>query len=254
MNLKKKLANPDRRLSMEVCTIPSAVVTQAIAATGTDAVIIDQEHGAVGREALHAMIAATAGTECAPLVRIVEYSAANVKVALDMGAEGIVFPLVKTADDVRNCVSALRYPPKGLRGWGPFIGHSRWQTPVTDYLPTHGENIVCCILIETPEAVENIAEIFAVDGVDMAVVAPFDLSATLGIFGQFDHPKFLEAVARIETEAFKSGIPLSGGPVRSGEEAEALFAKGYRVIAGFDILRLKASVATSVAWARGDRP
>lgn len=250
MNLKKKLGDPGKRLSMEVCTIPSPVVTQAIAAAGTDAVIIDQEHGAVGRESLHAMVAATAGTDCAPLVRIVEYSAANVKVALDMGAEGIVFPLAKTAEDVRNCVASLRYPPKGIRGWGPFIGHSRWHTPIMDYLPTLGENTVCCILIETPEAVENIDEIFDVEGVDFAVVAQFDLSTTLGISGQFAHPEFLESVATIEKAAFKSGIPLCGGPVRSSEEAEEFFAKGYRIIGGFDILRLKASIQETVAWVR----
>lgn len=115
MKLKSKLADPQTRLSGEVCTIPSAVVTQAIAAAGADLVIIDQEHGAVGREAMHAMIAATAGTDCAPLVRIAEMGAANVKVALDMGAEGIVFPMVRTAQEATQCVASTRYPPYGTR-------------------------------------------------------------------------------------------------------------------------------------------
>ncbi len=250
MTLKRKLADPSRRLTTNVCVIPSAVVTQAIAAAGCDAVIIDQEHGAVGQTELHAMIAATAGTDCAPLVRVPEIGAAHVKRALDMGAEGVVFPLARTADDVRAAVETLRYPPDGVRGWGPFIAHSRWGAPMMDYLPKLGDQIVCGLLFETPEAVENIEDICAVEGVDFAIVAQFDLSTTLGVPGQFDHPDFLDAVARIEKAAFAAGLPLGGGLVSSQAEADAMFARGYRLLGGFDILRLKASVAQSVAWAR----
>jgi len=253
MTLKQKLADHQRRLTADVCVIPSAVVTQAIAAAGSDAVIIDQEHGAVGQEQLHAMIAATAGTGCAPLVRIAEMGAANVKRALDMGAEGIVFPLIRTAADARNCVATLRYPPAGVRGWGPFVAHSRWQVPLMEYLPKMADQMVCCLLLETVEAVHNIDEICAVDGVDLAIIAQFDLSTTLGISGQFDHPDFRAAVARLEHALLAAGIPLGGGPARSRVEADALFARGYRLIAGFDVLRLKASVAETVSWARQDR-
>jgi 4-hydroxy-2-oxoheptanedioate aldolase len=249
MRLKEKLRDPNRCLTTEVCVIPSAVVTQAAAAAGADAVIIDEEHGAVDFATLHAMIAATAGTDCAPLVRIPENRAAHVKRALDMGAEGIVFPLVRTAEEARECVSYLRYPPEGVRGWGPFIAHSRLQTPLLDYLPSKGKDVVCCLLFETPEAVENIEEICAVDGIDCAIIARFDLSTTLGLSGQFDHPKFAAAVERIEAAAFKAGIPLGGGPIASREDVDDLYAKGYRMIGGFDVLRLKASVATSVEWA-----
>ncbi|MFK8034908.1 MAG: HpcH/HpaI aldolase/citrate lyase family protein [Hyphomicrobiales bacterium] len=250
MQLKQKLENSDRKISMEICVIPSAVVTQAIASVGVDAVIIDQEHGAVGREALHAMIAATAGTECAPLVRISEMGDANVKHALDMGAEGIVFPLVKTAEDARNCVASMRYPSNGARGWGPFIAHSRWQTPIMEYLPNLGERTVCCLLLETKESLDNLDAILAVEGVDCVFVAQFDLSTSLGVSGQFDHPDFKAAVAKIEAAALNAKVPLGGGPARSKEEADALFVRGYRMIAGFDVLRLKASVAASLEWTK----
>jgi len=250
MTLKRKLADARRRLTMEVAVIPSAVVTQAIAAAGADAVIIDQEHGAAGQEALHAMIAATAGTECAPLVRIPEMGAAHVKRALDMGAEGIVFPLIRNADDARACVASVRYPLAGVRGWGPFIAHSRWQVPLMDYLPSLSGHVVCCLLLETADAVRNIDEICAVEGIDCAIVAQFDLSTTLGLPGQFDHPEFQAAVTRIERSAFKAGIPLGAGPARSRQEAEALFARGYRILANFDVLRLKASVSETAGWAR----
>ena len=115
--MKQRLRNGET-LAGYVATIPSAVSVQAIAAAGADFLVIDQEHGAVGPESLHAMIAATAGTRCAPLVRVPRRDEAWVKPALDLGAEGIVFPQVRTAEDATECVSLLRYPPGGRRGWG----------------------------------------------------------------------------------------------------------------------------------------
>ena len=249
MKFKEKLHNADLFMTMEVCVIPSAVVTQAIASAGADAVLIDQEHGAIDIGALHAMIAATAGTNCSPLVRIPEIGAAHVKRALDMGAEGIVFPLVRTADDAQACVSMINYPPNGQRGWGPFIAHSRWKVPLMDYLSTANNKIVCILLIETTEALENIESICAVSGIDCAFIAKFDLSTSMGISGQFDHPRFLEAITKIQQAVLRSGIPLGGGPARTQEEAHNLFSRGYRLIAGFDLLYLKNSVSQSSSWA-----
>jgi len=250
MELREKLKNPNKVLSMELCLIPSALVTQAIAAAGADAVIIDQEHGAIDIGSLHSMVAATAGTKCAPLVRVPGIDSSHVKLALDMGAEGIVFPLIKNQDEARACVSMIRYPPNGIRGWGPFIAQSRWQLPLMNYLPSVDKKIVCIILIETNEAVENIEEICRIDGIDCIFLAKFDLSSALGVAGNFDHPKFKESVRRVEESVLRSGIPLGGGPANTETDAKQLIAKGYRVIAGFDLLRLKSSVEKSISWYR----
>ena len=154
-----------------LATIPSAVSVQAIAAAGADWVVIDQEHGAVGPENLHAMIAATAGTRCAPLVRVPMRDEAWVKPALDLGAEGIMFPLVGNAEDAADCVALTRYPPRGRRRWGPFVAHARWGVGLFGYLPQRGEEVVCMLLIETRAAVENIEAICRVEGIDGMVVA-----------------------------------------------------------------------------------
>ena len=252
MKLKEKLADPTYKICSELCVIPSATVTQALAATGIDSLIIDQEHAATNPETLHAMIAATQGTDCAPLVRVVDHSPANVKLALDLGAEGIVFPLVRTPEEAAHCVATMRYPPEGVRGWGAFVAHSRWGTSVPAYLPEYGDKTVCCLLIETPEAVENIDAIFATEGVDMAVVALFDLSTTLGVSGQFQHPKVLEAVEKIEKAAKRVGMPLGGPFASTKSEVDALFARGYRIAAGVDLLQLKGMVAKLVADVRSD--
>lgn len=247
-SLKEKLQNDNKVLIGTVCTIPSATVTQAIAASGVDMVIIDLEHGAVDYASAHAMIAATAGTECAPLVRVAENNEVHVKRVLDLGAEGIVFPLINTGEDAKRAVASLRYPPRGTRGFGPFLAQSRWQTSLPHYQADIEDKLVCCLLIETVEALANIDEICAVEGVDFAVLAPFDLSTSLGISGQFGHPDFLAAQKKIEQAAKKSGLPL-GGNALVKEQADALIARGYRMIGGFDILWLRQKAEELAGWA-----
>jgi 4-hydroxy-2-oxoheptanedioate aldolase len=245
--LKEKLTSSDAVLSTQVCVIPSAVVSQAIAATGIDCIVIDQEHGPIDYEALHAMIASTQGTSCAALVRVPEVSESYVKRALDAGAEGICFPMIRTASDAERCVSSMRYAPSGKRGWGPFVAHSRWRVPLFDYVQFSGQAMVCMLLIETPDAVENIDAICAVDGVDCLILAPFDLSTELGISGQLGHPKMVAAAMRVERAAMKAGIPL-GGVAATKEAAQELIRRKYRMVCGFDLLLLKSAVIQSRGW------
>jgi 4-hydroxy-2-oxoheptanedioate aldolase len=250
VELKSKLLDQARLLASEMCIIPSPTLAQAVASTGVDLIIIDREHAATNNETLHAMIMATQGTDSAAMVRVIDHNPANVKLALDMGAEGIMFPLVRTADEAAACVASMRYPPKGIRGWGAFVAHSRWGVPPMDYLPTFGDKTVCCLLIETSEAVRNIDAIFAVDGVDMAFVAPFDLSTSLGVSGQFDHPDYREAVGEIEAAAMAAKIPLGGGPANTEAEVDTLCSRGCRAFGGFDVFQIKRAVGELVEFVK----
>jgi 4-hydroxy-2-oxoheptanedioate aldolase len=228
--------------------IPSPVVTQAIAAAGMDLVMIDREHGPIDRESMQAMIASTAGTDCAAFVRVPAIDGGEVKAALDAGAEGIVYPLVRTAVDAEACVSFMRYPPVGVRGWGPFVAHSRFQTSLRDYPSEVAPQLTCCLLIETVEAVENIDVIVRVEGVDLVVVAPFDLSAALGRPGAFDAPEFMRAVAAVERAAGDRGMPL-GAAAFAREQAISRIGKGYRVLFhGYDVLVLKDQIEAFKTW------
>lgn len=247
MNFKRRLNETDERLSAHICTIPSATVTQAIAAAGADAVIIDLEHGAVDYASAHAMIAATQGTKCAPLVRVAENDPVQVKRVLDLGAQGICFPMISTAEDARKAVASLYYPPVGNRGFGPFIAHSGAGVSLLEYKDVVDGTLTCMLLVETADAIANIEEIAAVPGIDMLVPAQFDLSTNLGISGQFDHPDFVAAIAKVEAAAKAHNIPL-GNVALAESQANALFARGYRVVAGFDILWLKAKAAETQGW------
>ena len=246
-NFKQRLHETSDKLTAHVCTIPSATVTQAMAAAGADAVIIDMEHGAVDYASAHAMIAATQGTKCAPIVRVAENDPVQVKRVLDLGAQGICFPMIRTAEDARKAVASLYYPPKGNRGFGPFIAHSAAGVPLLEYKDAVDGTLTCILLVETADAIENIEEIAAVAGIDLLVPAQFDLSTDLGISGQFEHPDFQAAIAKVEKAANDAGVPL-GNVAMTPQQATGLFAKGYRVICGFDLLWLKAKTTESQGW------
>ncbi len=248
-SLKRKLQDTEDRVSSIVCTIPSATVTQALAACGVDSLIIDLEHGAVDYASAHAMIAATAGTDCAPLVRVAENRPSDVKRALDLGAKGIVFPLIRTVEDTQKAVDSLRYPPNGTRGFGPFLAQSRWGETLATYPGVVEPELICCVLIETAEAIQNINAICAVPGVDLLIVAQFDLSTELGLMGQFDHPDFIEAVQKVEKAAFGAGIPL-GNAAMSEAQAADLFSRGYRLVGGFDVLWLREKALQIQSWCK----
>ena len=246
--MKERLKRNDQPLSCYLNLIPSAVATQAMAAAGADIVVIDQEHGPVGPESLHAMVASTAGTTCSPWVRVSLARADHVKTALDAGAEGIVFPLVRTAEEAAECVALTRYPPHGRRGWGPFVAHARWGTPLFEHLALRGDETVCCLLMETVAAVENIDSICKVDGIDCMVIAPFDLSTELGVSGRMDAPQLREAVQHLERIILAAGIPL-GGAAMTREQTADLRRRGYTLFAHhFDVLVLSQFVRESRSW------
>ena len=247
--LKQKLRDGRSRVTANLCTIPSAVVTQALAAAGSDSVIIDMEHGAIDFASAHAMIAATAGTDCAPLVRVTQNEPGQVKRVLDLGATGIVFPMIRTAQDAADAVASLRYPPAGNRGFGPFIAQSRWQTDLMGYRPEMEEEMVAILLVETKDAIENIEAICAVDGIDAVIPAQFDLSTDLGIPGQFDHPEFVAAIEAVEAAAKSRNIAL-GNVALSQPQAQSLFDRGYRLIAGFDAIWLRAKAEEAQGWTK----
>jgi len=243
MAIRERLARDGEVLHGVLAAIPSPVSVQAMAAAGADFAVVDREHSPVGRDSMQAMIAATAGTDCAPLVRVPRIDGTEVNVALDAGAEGIVFPMVRTVEDVQRSVASVRYPPEGTRGWGPFAAHARYRTTPGEYARTIGPQMTCWIQVETLEAVEAIEEIVQVPGIDAIFIAPFDLSIALGIEQQFDAPRFLEAVGAVERAVLGAGIPLAGAAFDAARAAE-LTARGYRALMrGIDVFMLSGAVA-----------
>jgi 4-hydroxy-2-oxoheptanedioate aldolase len=226
-----------------IATIPSIQTVQILASAGVDWLIIDMEHGPIDISSAHAMIVATAGTTTVPFVRLPWSHPWQAKPAMDLGALGIVFPMIRTRKQAEEAVRSIRYPPTGDRLWGPFYAPMRWGQTMPQYIEAANESMLAIITIEHPDAVRNIDEVMAAPGLDLAFVGPGDLAMSLGISGQFDHPKFKAAVAEAEAGILRSKVPL-GGVARTPDQAKQMLDRGYRALVfGFDWTLLQQAAA-----------
>lgn len=234
-----------------IVTVPSVAIVQTLAAAGVDWLILDLEHAPVGPEALHGMIAATAGTQTTPLVRLPWSHPWQAKLPLDLGAMGIVFPMVCSRQDAENAVRAVKYPPEGGRLWGPFYAPMRWAVSMPDYIASANANVMSIATIEDPLGIRNIDAIVATPGLDLAFIGPGDLAMSLGLAGQFEHPAFLQAVDTAEVAILNSHVAL-GGVARTPEQARTMIRRGYKaLVLGFDWSLLQRSAAEFIGQARG---
>jgi len=221
-------------------TMPSVNLAQVLAGCGFDWLFIDMEHGAIDYASMHHLIAATAGTACAPLVRVPRPDLALCKPALDAGAMGLIFPMICTAEQAAATVRCINYPPTGDRGWGPFYAPTRWglNSPL-EYFEVANRELANIVLIEHIDAVENVEAIMAVPGIDVAVIAPMDLAVSMGRPGDRDHPEVVAAIERAEKVILASPAAL-GGMALSAAEANAKVARGYRfLVMGYDVMLIQ---------------
>lgn len=222
-----------------IVSMPSPQLTQILAGCGFDWLMIDLEHGVIPVDTMQQMVTATATARCVPLVRVAWNVPWLVKPALDSGALGVVFPMIRNAEEAKLAIASCHYPPKGDRGWGPFYAPSRWGISAFDYTRAADAAVLKIFLIEHIDAIRNIDEILAVPGLDAAIVAPFDLSTSLGKPGAFDDPDFLAAVDRAERAILASPAVL-GGLAATAERANQQLAKGYRMLLmAYDVLLIE---------------
>jgi len=228
-----------------IATIPS-VQTVRIMAQSLDWIIVDLEHGPIDLSTAHAMIVATAGTPCVPMVRIAANEPHLAKAPMDFGALGINFPMILGRAEAEKAVRSVRYPPRGDRLWGPFHAPYRWNVSMGDYMATADDDMICMVTIEHVEAVERIDEIMATPGIDVAVIGPGDLATSINKRGLIDDPEVQALIARAEAGILRSGVPI-GGVARSAEQANQMIARGYLVLAlGFDWSLFQRGIAASL--------
>tara|TARA_B100000029_G_scaffold448535_1_gene471100 strand:+ start:763 stop:1536 length:774 start_codon:yes stop_codon:yes gene_type:complete len=193
---------------------------QAVEALAPDADLlwIDTEHSSIPLDSIKTMMMAVKGTDTAALVRVPWNDPVLVKPVLDLGAHGIIFPMIRTADDVRQAVAACRYPPAGVRGFGPLRPLDYGRQDAIEFCDDADENIIVVVQIEQAEAVENIEEIVAVEGLTSLAFGPMDLSASLGHRGQPGHPAVEEAVKHVVQAAKAAGV-ATGVSIGSAPES-----------------------------------
>ncbi|GHD52108.1 2,4-dihydroxyhept-2-ene-1,7-dioic acid aldolase [Thalassobaculum fulvum] len=240
INPLKRRLEADEAAAGVLITMPSVNLAQVLAGAGFDWLFIDMEHGAIDLASAHHLIAATAGTGCAPLVRVPRPDLALCKPVLDAGAMGVIFPMVCTPEQAEATVRCVKYPPEGDRGWGPFYAPARWglKGPM-EYFQAANREIANIVLIEHIDAVENIEAIMAVPGIDVATIAPMDLAVSMGHPGDRDHPEVVGAIERAERAILASPAAL-GGMALSSAEANAKIARGYRfLVMGYDVMLIE---------------
>lgn len=194
-----------QRVAGTFLNLGSPVTTEMAGCAGFDWLLIDQEHGIGGEEILLHQLQAAATTPAVPIVRIAANEGARFKRALDLGAAGIMVPWVNSELEARQAVAHLRYPPRGTRGVMKMTRACEFGSGFVDYFERGHEQIVLMAQIETAEAVAEVDAIAAVEGVDVLFIGPMDLTTSLGIQEQFDHPRFHECLGKISQAARRAG-------------------------------------------------
>ena len=210
-------------------SLASAAVVEIMAASGMDWLLFDMEHSPAGGETVEAMIRAMKGTVTVPLVRVAGNDPVLIKQALDRGALGVLVPLVETPEQARAAATASRYPPEGIRGVAGTRAN-RYGADLAAYFAEWNRQVLVSCQVETARALEQVEAIAAVPGIDLLFVGPNDLSAALGCFRQFDHPRFLAAVERI-LEATRRASIAAGYMTAGAAEALARIDQGFRFVA-----------------------
>lgn len=198
---------------------------------GADFVVFDLEHSGVSLETVKAAIAPTRSTAAAPLVRVADHSRHQISGALDCGATGVIVPMVETEAQARQVVSFALYQPDGTRGAAFGMAHHDFAEvhPVTAMRQANASTSVV-VQIETAQGLDNVEGIAAVDGIGGLWMGQFDLTISMGIPGEFDHPRFLEASKRVAEAGRTNGIPV-GLMATSVKQAYQFIDLGYRIVA-----------------------
>lgn len=208
----------------------SPLTAEIMGMAGYDWALIDLEHGAGDeRETLH-QLQAIEHTSAAAIIRVESNARQRAHRVLDLGAHGIMFPRIDTADQARDAVAAMRYPPHGVRGVAFANRACEFGTTFRQYIEASKDSLLCVVQIETEAAVENAEAIAAVDGVDVLFIGPSDLSQSMGILGEFQHPRFVEAVEKTRRAAAKSG-KATGILLPKPEDFAFFYSQGFRFLA-----------------------
>ena len=211
-----------------ICSLADSLSAEVLGRCGFDWVCVDLQHGALSEDALFAVLQGLALGGTPVLVRVRSNEPAAIMRALDAGAAGVVVPMIEDANEAAAAVAACRYPPRGMRSWGP----TRARYSMAPYTPEWADrSVVCAVMIETGAALRSLDEIVAVPGLDSVVIGPSDLALSLGASPTLvvDSPVVEAAIRRVIVACEGAGI--SPGIFTSGaDQALRWRDEGFRLI------------------------
>jgi 2-keto-3-deoxy-L-rhamnonate aldolase RhmA len=217
-------------LGTMVTEFATSAVARLTAAAGAEFTLFDLEHSGYGIDRMGTVLAAARSADTVPFLRVPDAHYDLIARGLDIGALGVMVPTVESADEARLIASAARFPPVGRRGFGLLL-RDEWEpggVPAT--LEKANAETIVLVQIETAAGLGSVEEIAAVDGIDVLWIGHFDLTASLGIPGDFSNRRYHEAVDRILAAGAGAGKPV-GMVCGSSAEGRTLVERGFRILA-----------------------
>jgi len=204
--LKNKLKKNELTIGSWI-TLANTNIPEIMAQFGFEWLTIDIEHSVITLDVAQQQIQVIEGKGVVPLVRVGENNPNSIKRTMDAGAYGVIVPMVNSREQAEAAVRAVKYPPLGTRG----VGLARAQGygfDFDDYASTVNKESVVIAQIEHIEAVRNFESIISVEGLDGCIIGPYDLSGSLGVPGNFKHPRVLNALKKVEKMCKRMDFPL----------------------------------------------
>jgi 2-dehydro-3-deoxyglucarate aldolase/4-hydroxy-2-oxoheptanedioate aldolase len=229
--VKRALQGGGTSLGTMVFEFPSTGIARIAAEAGADFVIYDMEHTGWSIETIRGLIATSRAANTVPMVRVPATEYNLIARPLDVGAMGIMVPMVESAEQAKKIVDSAKYPPDGKRGAAFGVAHDDYPGgDIIAKMASANDEIFLMAQIETGTGIENVDAIASVDGIDCLWIGHFDLTNFLGIPGQFTHPLFLKSVQSVLDACRKHGkIPgIMCGDVATGQ---GQLKQGFRILA-----------------------
>lgn len=228
-------------------------IAEVFANAGFDWIAADCEHTDIGIEVFANIARGMYGRGSVPMVRVRENDTLAIRQVLDAGAQGVIVPLVNSAEEASRAVAAAKYPPEGVRGFA-FCRVNNWGVDFNEYAATANRDVAVVVMIESKQAVENIEEILQVEGVDGVFIGPYDMSGSYGIVGQTSHEIIKNACGRVVEACNKYKKAAGLHVVIPTEEAIAKAVKdGFTFIAlGIDGVFIDKAARKAIKVAKGE--
>jgi 2-dehydro-3-deoxyglucarate aldolase/4-hydroxy-2-oxoheptanedioate aldolase len=233
--LRKRLRDGEVVFGQMVLELFTPGLGPMLASAGMEFVIYDMEHGRCELALLAEMVASCRGSDIVPMVRVPDMNFHPLSRVLDIGARGVMVPRVETRAQAEEIVAQLKYAPAGRRGVALGVAHDLYRAGGPEYFGQANADTIVILLLETAKAFENLDEIVSVPGVDVAWMGHYDLTVSMGIPQQFEHPRFLNAMDALVACCRRYGVAPGFLPP-TPESAAHWIRKGFRAISlGSDI-------------------
>jgi len=205
--VKQALKEGKAQFGCNTSMLRSPEVPRILAAAGLHWSYLDSEHGGFDLETLQDLIRAANEAGLCPIVRVADLQYPLVARALDCGAQGVLFPRVESPELLEKAISWTRFPPEGVRGYGLQPTHVGYEAVgMPDIIAHANANTMVTLQIETKAAIERIDELLSVPRIDAVMIGPADLSISLGVAGQFEHPTLVAAIEKIRDACIRHGV------------------------------------------------